>query len=167
MMSHLVVRDVMTTDLVTVTPATPLRYVADILVGQKISAVPVLTVRGKLVGVVAESDLLRREELKRDPEGEHSRHMTYRERRAVATAETAGEIMSTSPVTVRADATVPEAARLIERFEATCLPVVNENENLVGMVDPRALLRGLLGPDEIRAEIARATLVGGPGPVPR
>jgi CBS domain-containing protein len=85
----------------------------------------------------------------------------------VATAETAGEIMSTCPVTVRADATVPEAARLIERFEATCLPVVDENGNLVGMVDPRALLRGVLGPDEIRAEIARATPVGGPGPVPR
>jgi CBS domain-containing protein len=167
MMSHLIVRDVMTTDQVTVTPATPLRYVADILARQKISSVPILSVRGKLLGLVAESELLRKEELKRDPDGEHSRHMTYRERRAVATAETAGEIMSTNPVTVQADATVAEAARLMDRYEATCLPVVDESGNLVGMVGPRDLLRVFPGPDGIRAEIIRETLVGGPGPVPR
>jgi len=166
-MSHLAVRDVMTTGRVTVTPATPLRYVADILARQKISSVPVLSVRGKLVGLVAESDLLRKEELKRDPDGEHSRHMTYRERRAVATAVTAGEIMSTNPVTVRADATVAEAARLMDRYEVTCLPVVDASGNLVGVVGRWDLLRLVLGPDRTRAEIARATLVGGPQPVPR
>ena len=164
-MSYHKVRDVMTTDPVTVTPTAPLRYVADILVRQKISSVPVLSVRGKLLGLVAESDLLRKEELKRDPDGEHSKHMTYRERRAVATAETAGEIMSTNPVTVRADATVAEAARLMDRYEATCLPVVDQSGNLVGMVGPRDLLRAVLGADEIRAEMTRETLVGGPVPV--
>jgi CBS domain-containing protein len=167
MMSHLAVRDVMTTDQVTVTPATPLRYVADILVRQKISSVPVLSVRGKLLGLVAESDLLRKEELKRDPDGEHSKHMTYRERRAVATAETAGEIMSTNLVTVRADATVAEAARMMDRYEATCLLVVDEGGNLVGVVGPWELLRVVLGPDEIRAKMTRETLVGGPFPVRR
>ncbi len=166
-MSHLGVRDVMTTDQVTVTPATPLRYVSDILARQKTSSVPVLSVRGKLVGLVAESDLLRKEELKRDPDGEHSKHMTYRERRAVATAETAGEIMSTNPVTVRADATVAEAARLMDRYGATCLPVVDESGNLVGVVGRWDLLRVVLGPDRTRAEIAMAALVGGPRPVLR
>jgi len=167
MMSHLAVRDVMTTGQVTVTPTTPLRYVADILARQKMGSVPVLSVRGKLVGLVAESDLLRKEELKRDPDGEHSRHMTYRERRAVATAVTAGEIMSTNPVTVRADATVAEAARLMDRYEATCLPVVDQSGNLVGVVGLWDLLHVFPGPDGIRAEITRETLVGGPGPVPR
>jgi CBS domain-containing protein len=167
MMSYHKVRDVMTTDPVTVTPTTPLRYVADILVRQKISAVPVLSVRGKLLGLVAESDLLRKEELKRDPDSEQSRHMTYQERRAVATAVTAGEIMSTNPVTVRADATLAEAARLMDRYEATCLPVVDESGNLVGVVGLWDLLRVFPGPDSIRAEITRETLVGGLGPVPR
>jgi CBS domain-containing protein len=161
MMSHHKVRDVMTTDPVTVTPATPLRYVADIVARQKISSVPVLSVRGKLVGLVAESDLLRKKELKRDPDGEHSKHMTYRERRAAATAETAGEIMNTNPVTVLADATVAEAARLMDRYGATCLPVVDESGNLVGVVGPWDLLRVFSGPDGITTEITRETLVGG------
>jgi CBS domain-containing protein len=154
MMGHLVVRDVMTSDPVTVTPATPLRYVTDALVRQKIGAVPVLTVRGKLAGLVAESDLLRKEELKRDPEGEHSKHLTYRERRAVATAETAGEIMSTNPVAVLADVTVAEAARLMDRHEATCLPVIDEGGYLVGVVGPLDLARAAFGPGEIPPERA-------------
>jgi CBS domain-containing protein len=74
------VADVMTVDPVTVTPATPLKELVDILVEHKISAVPVLGLHGKVLGLVAETDLLRKEELKRDPDVRHSRHMTYRAR---------------------------------------------------------------------------------------
>ncbi len=166
-MSHHSVRDIMTTNPVTVTPATPLRYVADILVKQKTGAVPVVNPRGKLVGLVAESDLLRKEDLKRDPDGEHSRHLTYRERRAVATAETAGEIMSTHPVAVRADTPAAEAAWLMDRCQATCLPVVDPCGHLIGVVGSRDLLRAVSVPGESRAEITVQTLVGGPVPVAR
>jgi CBS domain-containing protein len=153
-MRHYQVRDVMTTDPATVTPAAPLKDVVDILVEQKLSALPVLTLQGKIVGVVAESDLLKKEQLHRDPDGRHSVHLPYRARRELVTAETAGEIMSTHPVTVRADASTAEAARLMDRHRAGCLPVPDENGNLLGVVNPRDLLRVFLRPDEqIRSEI--------------
>jgi CBS domain-containing protein len=79
-MRHCDVREVMTADPVTVTPATPLKYVADLLVRANASAVPVLSLRGKVLGVVAETDLLRKEELQRDPYGRHSIHLNYRPR---------------------------------------------------------------------------------------
>jgi CBS domain-containing protein len=155
------VRDVMTVDPVTVTPATPLKELADILVEQKIGSVPVLGLHGRVLGLVAETDLLRKEELKRDPDARHSRHMTYRARRDTATAETAGELMSTHPVTARADMTVAEAARLMDRHQVTCLPVVDEGGKLLGVVSPRDLLRLFLRPDEeIRAQVIREVLVG-------
>jgi len=155
------VREVMTTDPVTVTPATPLKYLADILIEQKVSAVPVLSPRGQVVGVVAEADLLRKEELRRDPDGWHAAHLSYRERRDLVTAETAGEIMSAPPVTVRPGATVAQAARLMERHEVACLPVVDETGKLVGVLGPRNLLRVFLRPDdEIRAEIVNDVLAG-------
>lgn len=155
------VRDVMTVDPVTVTPATPLKELVDILVEHRISAVPVLGMQGKVLGLVAETDLLRKEELKRDPDVRHSRHMTYRARRDMATAETAGELMSTHPVTARADMTVAEAARLMDRHQVTCLPVVDDEEKLLGVVSPRDLLRVFLRPDEeIRAQIIREVLAG-------
>ena len=59
----------MTADPVTVTPATSLKYVADLLVKEKVSAVPVLSLQGRVLGVVAEIDLLRKEELQRDRTG--------------------------------------------------------------------------------------------------
>lgn len=151
----------MTADPVTVTPATSIRDVADILVRQRVGAVPVLTLGGKVVGIVTETDLLRKEQLQRDPEGQHSMHLTYRSRRDIATAETAREIMNTHPATVRAGATVPEAARVMDCQQVTCLLVTDENAKLLGMVSPRDLLRVFLRPDEeIRAEIIREVLAG-------
>jgi len=140
-MGHHEVRNVMAADPVTVTPATPLKYVAASLVERKISAVPVLGLRGTVLGVVSETDLLRKEELRRDPDGEHSIHLSYRARRDMATAETAGELMSAHPPTVGPDATVAEAARLMDRHQVTCLPVVDDGGKLLGVVGPRDLLR--------------------------
>jgi len=140
-MRHYEVRDVMTADPLTVTPATPLQYVASSMVKHKISAVPVLSLQGKVLGVISETDLLRKEELQRDPDGEHSIHLSYRTRRDIATAETAGELMNTYPPTVRPDATVAEAARLMDRHEVTCLPVVDDGGKLLGVVGLRDLLR--------------------------
>ena len=95
-MHHHTVREVMTADAATVTPATPLKYVADLLVRQKVSAVPVVSPQRRILGVITETDLLRKEELQRDPEARHSIHLNYRARRDIAMAETAGEIMSRS-----------------------------------------------------------------------
>jgi len=140
-MAHYEVRKVMSADPVTVTPATPLKYVASSLVKHKVSAIPVLGLQGQVLGVISETDLLRKEELQRDPDGEHSIHLSYRTRRDIATAETAGELMNTYPPTVRPDATVAEAARLMDRHEVTCLPVVDDGGKLLGVVRPRDLLR--------------------------
>ncbi len=160
-MRHHEVREVMTTDPATVTPATPLKYVADLLVSQKVSAVPVVSLQSKVLGVVAETDLLRKEELQRDPDSRHSVHLSYRVRRDIATAQTAGEIMSTALVTVRPGATVAEAARLMERHDVTFLPVTDEGGKLLGVIGPRNLLRVFLRPDdEIRAEIIKDVLAG-------
>jgi CBS domain-containing protein len=160
-MRHFEVREVMTADPVTVTPATPLKYVADILVRQKVGAVAVLSLQGKVLGMVAETDLLRKEELQRNPDGLHSVHLTYRARRNVATAETAGEIMSPVPVSVRPGATVIQAARLMDRYEVSCLPVVDESGKLLGVVNARNLLRVFLRPDdEIRGDVINDVLAG-------
>ncbi|HTX27155.1 MAG TPA: CBS domain-containing protein [Streptosporangiaceae bacterium] len=160
-MRHHEVREVMTADPPTVTPATPLKYVAEILVRQQVSAVPVLSPGGKVIGVVGEADLLRKEELQREPDGWHALYLSYRARRDIVTAETAGEMMSAVPATVRPSASVAEAARLMDQYGVTCLPVVDESGKLVGVVGPRNLLRVLLRPDdEIRAEIVNDVLVG-------
>lgn len=53
-------KDIMTADLLTVTPATSLTQFARILTEDKISGCPVVTVDGRLVGVASKTDLLAR-----------------------------------------------------------------------------------------------------------
>src|SRR5215813_4902333 len=54
--------DVMTTNVVTVGPETPVQEVAKILSERNISGVPVVDAENRLVGIVSEGDLLHRVE---------------------------------------------------------------------------------------------------------
>ena len=158
-MRHYQVRDVMTANPMTVTPATPLKNVAEILVRGRIGVVPVLTPQGRVAGVVAEGDLLRKEQLRRDPDGRHSLHLPYRVRRDIATAETAGELMDRYPATVQDGTSVTEAARLMDRHQCRFLLVTGEDGKLLGVVTARDLLRVFLRADAtIKAEISRDVL---------
>jgi CBS domain-containing protein len=141
----------------TVTPAAPLNSVAEMLVKEQIGVVPVLTPQGRVAGVVAEGDLLRKERLQRDPDGRHSVHLPYRTRRDIATAETAGELMDRYPPTVHADTSGAEAARLMDRHRSRFLLVTGEDGKLLGVVTARDLLRVFL-PEQDRVSRPAADL---------
>jgi CBS domain-containing protein len=66
----------------------------------------------------------------------------------------AGEIMDPHPATVRPEAAVAEAARLMSRHQARFLLVTDADGKLLGVVNARDLLRVFLRPDEaIMADI--------------
>jgi len=62
-------RDVMTTQVVTVLPATSVREVARMLLINRISAVPVVDKQGRILGMLSEGDLMRRVEAGTDGSG--------------------------------------------------------------------------------------------------
>jgi CBS domain-containing protein len=160
-MRHYQVQDVMTANPATVSPATPLKNVAEILVKGRIGVVPVLTPQGRVAGVVAEGDLLRKEQLQRDPDSRHSVRLPRRTRRGIATAETARELMDRDPATAPAGTSVAEAARLMDRQQCRFLLVTGEDGKLLGVVTARDLLRVFLRPDAaIKEEISRDVLLG-------
>ncbi|MFE5709275.1 CBS domain-containing protein [Streptomyces sp. NPDC056501] len=134
-MKHMKVGGLMTDDVVSAVPAASFREVAKLLAEHDISGVPVVDEDDRVVGVVSESDLLARDEL------------------------TARDLMSTPAVTVHAEETVADAARLMVRRGVERLPVVDEEERLVGIVTRRDLLRVHLRPDaEIRRRIREDVL---------
>ncbi len=53
-------KDIMTTDVVTVTPEASVEEIAMLLLARGISGVPVVGAEGALVGLVSEGDLIRR-----------------------------------------------------------------------------------------------------------
>lgn len=122
-MKHAKVGFLMTDEVVSVLGRTPSADVAALLVEHDISGMPVLDADERVLGVISRTDLLVQDHL------------------------TAEDLMTAPAVTVHAEQTVTEAARLITRRGVTRLPVVDEEGRLVGIVTRRDLLRVFLRPD--------------------
>ncbi len=122
------IRDVMSTDLVTVTPAEAARRAYELMRDRRIRHLPVVS-DGRLVGVLSDRDL---------------RPILLSPGLAGATV---GELMSESLTTISPDALVEDAASLLVVKKIGCLPVV-DGLRLVGIVtetDLLAVLVELLG----------------------
>jgi CBS-domain-containing membrane protein len=75
-------------------------------------------------------------------------------------ARTAGQLMSVPPVTVHAEETIAEAARTMARSRVERLPVVDDEDRVVGIVTRRDLIQVFLQPDDvIRREVIDEVLV--------
>lgn len=140
--------DVMTRDVVTAETTTPFKDLVDLMVGEQVSALPVIDRRGTLLGVVSEADLLCRE-----AHADDTRHRRARARQRKATGLTAGDVMTAPALTVDRDATLPHVARELARTGVRRLCVV-DGGRLVGVVARRDVLRPFLrGDRDIEREI--------------
>ena len=145
------VSDVMTTSVVTVDRITPYKEIARLLAEHRISGLPVVKMGRAVVGVVTEADLLAAQAhtARRLRSGTR---WTWRPQGRQGPALTAGELMTSPAVTIGPGATIPAAARLMNMHHVRRLPVVDEQNRLVGIISRRDLLSVFLRPDE---EIAR------------
>ncbi|MFR9800356.1 CBS domain-containing protein [Streptomyces sp. MS06] len=150
--SPFTVSDVMTQTVVAVGSEASFKEVAELLDQWKVSAVPVLAGEGRVVGVVSEADLLAKEEFRDTDEGDPAE-------RVKAGGLSAGDLMSTPAVTVHADATLPEAARIMARRHVKRLPVVDGVGLLQGVVSRSDLLKVFLRSDEEIAEEIRNSVL--------
>jgi acetoin utilization protein AcuB len=133
--SKLLVREWMMPDPATVAPQDPLHTVVGLLRRRGIRAVPVIE-EGKLIGIITDRDvrqaapcypLLREED-------ELSR---YTQNLKVAA------VMTPDPLRISPNASLMEAAKLLDLYGISSLPVVNEDA-LVGMISVTDLLRAFI-----------------------
>lgn len=169
-MKKTLVREVMTTTVVTASEAMPYRHLAGLLYANGIGAVPVTDPERRVLGVVSGADLAAKAAglpgATPRPWLECPRHR--RERRK-ARARTAGELMTAPAVTVSPAATIGQAARIMRGHRVGRLPVTEpDTGRLAGIVTRSDLLRVYLRPgEEIRAEIEAEVLPRVPGAYPR
>lgn len=122
------VRDIMSTDLVTVTPREPARRAYDLMRDHRFRHLPVVS-EGRLVGILSDRDL---------------RPVLLAPGLADATV---AELMSENLTTITPETPVEDAASLLVVKKIGCLPVV-DGDRLVGIVtetDLLAVLVELLG----------------------
>jgi CBS domain-containing protein len=150
------VRDVMTTQVVTVRKTTRYKEAARLMTECKVNAMPVVTDNGHVIGMVSEADMLRKQERAFRRLGTGLPRRT-RHQRDQAEARTAGGLMTSPAITVHPDAPLGAAARLMNGHNIRRLPVVDASGGLIGIVSRRDLLSVfLLSDEEIAAEVGHA-----------
>jgi len=155
------VRDVMVTAVVAAHEGAVFKEIVDALIRNRVSAVPVIDVDRRVLGVVSESDLLVRVSGVHLPRPRGHLLSGRSEVRRKLHAATARELMTSPAVVISPGAAIAEAAWHALRSRVRRLPVVDEDGVLVGVVARSDLLRTFLRPDEqIRDDIRRNLVVG-------
>jgi CBS domain-containing protein len=138
---------IMTKDVISVTPQTSIEDAARIMLRTHISGLPVLDEGGKLVGIVSESDFLRRSEIgtgRKRPAwlqfligpGRAAADFVHERGRKVE------DVMTENPVTVDEEAPLEDLVRLMEKKGIKRLPVMSGNQ-LTGIVTRSNLLQAV------------------------
>jgi len=149
------VADVMTPGVVAAHEGATFKQIVQSLARNRINSVPVIDDDRKVVGIVTESDLLAHM-AKGHPSPVPSKHRigAGRDRRRKEEAEIATDLMTSPAVTIHAEASVADAAKLAAKSKVHRLPVVDNAGVLVGIVSRGDLLKCFLrADDEIRTQI--------------
>jgi CBS domain-containing protein len=153
-----IVSDVMTHTVAAIGRKANFKEIVQLMEQWKVSALPVLEGEGRVIGVVSEADLLPKEEFR---DGDPDRYTQLRRLPdlAKAGAVTAEDLMTAPAVTVRANATLAQAARAMAHAKVKRLPVVDDMGLLEGVVSRGDLLKVFLRDDEDIAEEVRREVV--------
>jgi CBS domain-containing protein len=147
------VRELMTTEVVSVGPDDPIKEAARLMVESGVSGIPVVDDDGRLVGIITEADFVA---------GEAGRRAEQRagllrfllNRQVIGDEElTVADVMTRDVITIGPDDDHTEAARRMER-EGVKRLVVTQDEQVQGIVSRADIMRAFTRSDEaIVAEI--------------
>ena len=146
----LTAKDIMTKDVVTVTPDTSIESLASLLVSNQISGAPVVDASGSIVGIVTENDLISRNKRLHIPTVvsfldaaiylESSKKFAEEVKRVTATK--VGDICAKKIVTITEETALTDIATIMDEKKVHVLPVVKGGK-LVGIVGKRDVVRAV------------------------
>lgn len=153
------VRDIMTTDPLTASPDTLLKEAARTMVRHKVSGLPVI-MDGKLVGIVTEGDFLRQEANRDQPYRLSLLDAIFGDGPAEPpSAETVGEVMTDSVISITAEATIGEAARIMAHRRVKRLPVIDDEGELIGIISRADVVNAFTKPDDVIEDEVREDII--------
>lgn len=145
------IKEIMTGDVITVSTDESVEQCARLLQENNISGLPVLDAAGKVAGIVTEGDLIRRASRVKAPGyleilggliylGSPKKFVDDLQR---AMSLEAGQLMTKDVISVKPDDTVEKAATLMVEKKISRLPVIDDQEKLVGIVSRRDIMNSL------------------------
>jgi CBS domain-containing protein len=149
--------DIMTRPVLTVTPETSVKDVADLLAGRRFGSVPVADADGRLLGIVSEEDMVMRA-----AEVHLPRHVTFlggiiyfeNPQRFIEEADkilalTARDIMDPMVASIRPDTPVTEIASHMLEDDLRRLLVLDVDQRILGMITRADIVRMLATGDQL------------------
>jgi CBS-domain-containing membrane protein len=140
-------KDVMTRNVIAVGPEATVAEAAGLMVQHDVSALPVVEAHDRLVGIISEADLIRREEI-----GTQAGHpwwieamipaATRAEEFAKSHGRRVSEVMSEDVITATEDTPLARIAAILERHRIKRVPIVRDGR-LVGIVSRANLIQAL------------------------
>jgi len=144
--------DIMTTDVLTVKKETTLKELAGILYKRHINGVPVVDDKGSLIGIICESDLIRKDKKLHIPTVvtifdaviylENPKNIEKEFQRVSAT--TVGDLYTPNPITVDEKTPIDEIATLMTQKKTYTIPVM-DGDRMVGIIGKADLIRTITG----------------------
>ena len=146
-------KDVMTTNLISVSPETPVKEIARLMIDNKISALPVVNKYNEIVGVVSENDLISKIVKPQEPgimtfvfhAALASSHevLDYRKAMARWNAQTAEDAMTSPAICVSPEDTVEKVGQVILADKVKRVFVAEEG-HLLGVISRSVFVELLL-----------------------
>lgn len=155
-------KDVMTTDVITVSPDTDITQAAKLLLENRINGVPVIDANGKLVGILCQSDLVAQQKAFPVPsvftlmDGFMPLTSIKRLEKEIEkiAAVSVSDAMTPDPVTVDPQTSIEEVASMMVDKNYHTLPVMKDGE-LVGIVGKEDVLKILIPVSDTKSPLTK------------
>jgi acetoin utilization protein AcuB len=121
------VRDWMSSDVVTIRPDTTLPEAHKLMIDEEIRRLPVVDIENRLLGIVTIGDV-------RSAEPSPATSLSIWEMNYLLASLKIDKIMSKNPKTITPDSTIGEAARMMLENRISGLPVVDGENHVIGIL---------------------------------
>lgn len=136
----------MTTDVIVVRPDTPIKDAARLMFRHRVSGLPVCDEASCLVGIITEADFLRIEVAREEASDPQP-------------IETVEQVMNRGVVTVGPEVPLADAAKMMVFQDVKRLPVVDEDDRILGIIARLDVVAAFTRPDEVIEDEIREDLV--------
>lgn len=143
--SELLVRDVMTKGVISISKYESVMHVADILNEKNISGLPVVDKENKVLGIITQADILSMVGVSRDHTFKDLlKYMLGEKLPERRMGDHVGDIMTAPAITINPDATVAETIRIMDDKRIRRLTVVDGANKLIGIVTRADILKAVI-----------------------
>ena len=139
------VQDVMTKDVISILKFESIVHVANVLSEKNISGLPVVDKEQKVIGIITQADILSMLGVGRDHTFKDLlKYMLGEPLPERRIGDLVGDIMTTPALTIRPDANIAEAVRIMDEKKVRRLPVVDEKNILIGIISRADILKAVI-----------------------